>query len=230
MDMTKCNCNPTTSTAHLGLNMCVGQVEIGGGSITQETTVIPTTKEQILVPGSGFDAFSKVIVAAVDNSIDANIIASNIREGVTILGITGTFKGMDYMIELFPPYIANGDSEFAQPVEYQLISETAKDGGEGYQVIMIEEEETDDGTVQKQKVAVAAQFPVVGIKQWNEVSQTWDWIYGSPEKSLTAFVANGTIIQEVEGKLYTYNIYENTSSYAIGEREVRFYTKLPTEV
>ena len=43
MDITKCNCNPTTSTAHLGLNMCVGQVEIGGGSITQETTVIPTT-------------------------------------------------------------------------------------------------------------------------------------------------------------------------------------------
>lgn len=232
MNTTNCNCNctPNATQTHLGLNMCVGQVEIGGGSITQETTVIPTTNKQVIVPSEGFDAFSKVTVAAVTNSIDANIIASNIREGVTILGITGTFKGVDYMIELFPPYHAIGDGDFTQPAEYQLISTSAKDGGEGYQVILPEEEEDDEGTVHKQKIAIASQFPVVGIKQWNEVSQTWDWIYGTHEKSLTAFVANGTITREVEGKTFTYTVYENTTSYAIGEREVRFYTKLPTGV
>ena len=134
------------------------------------------------------------------------------------------------MIESFPPLTTIGEENFNAPSEFQLISETAKDGGEGYQVILMEENEADDGDVAKQKIAIAAQFPVVGIKQWNEVSQSWDWVYGSPEKSLTSFVVNGSITQFVDGKEYKYTIYENTTSYAIGERELRFYTQLPTEV
>lgn len=228
MNTTNCNCNCTPNET-LGLNMCVGQVEIGE-SITQETTVIPTTNEQEIVPSEGFDALSKVTVAAVTNSIDANIIASNIREGVTILGVTGTFKGVDYMIEFFPPRFAIGDSDFTQPIEYQLISASVKDGSDGYQVTLPKVEEDNEGNIYKQKIAIASQFPVVGIKQWNEVGQEWDWIYGTPEKSLTAFITNGTITQEFEGKTFTYTVYENAISYAVGEREIRFYTKLPTEV
>ena len=226
MSTTKCNCTPNANTNSIGLNLCVGCVEIGGASITQEVTVIPTTEEQKITPSVGFDAFSEITVQPVTSDIDMNIIASNIRKGVTILGITGTYEGEEKTIENFPPLTAVGDNEFATPEFYEFMSKE----GKGYKVLLPEEEETDEGDIYKQKVAFAAQFTVVGIKQWNEISQTWDWIYGTPEKSLTAFVINGTLEQTIDGKTYIYNIYENATSYAIGERELKFYTELPTEV
>ena len=39
------------------------------------------------------DGYSPIEVAAVDSTIDANITAGNIKSGVTILGVTGTYGG-----------------------------------------------------------------------------------------------------------------------------------------
>lgn len=225
MSTTKCNCTPPTNDS-IGLNLCVGRVEIGGASITQDVIVVPTTEEQEILPGASFDAFSKITVKPVDNTIDMNIIASNIRKGVTILGITGTYVGEEQSLENFPPYTTVGDNAFVAPESFEIF----QNEGQGYKVLLPAEDETDEGDILKQKVAFASQFTVVGIKQWNEISQTWDWIYGSPEKSLTAFVINGTCEKEIDGKTYVYNIYENATRYAIGERELKFYTELPTEV
>ena len=54
--------------------------------------VTPTTNAQSITPTAGA-VFNQVNVSAVTSAIDQNIQEGNIREGVTILGKTGTFKG-----------------------------------------------------------------------------------------------------------------------------------------
>ena len=58
----------------------------------QSFTVDPSTTPQAIIPENA-DAISSVTVNAVDNTIDQNIQAGNIKEGVTILGVEGTFQG-----------------------------------------------------------------------------------------------------------------------------------------
>ena len=64
-------------------------VELNG----ETKTVSPTTSQQVITPTSGKNAITQVTVEAVDNTIDANIIAGNIKNNVTILGVTGTYVG-----------------------------------------------------------------------------------------------------------------------------------------
>ena len=59
----------------------------------QTKTINPSVTEQTYTPDTGKDGFSSVTVKAVDNTIDTNIQAGYIKEGVTILGVTGTFEG-----------------------------------------------------------------------------------------------------------------------------------------
>lgn len=56
-------------------------------------SVTPKTSQTVVTPEAGFNGMSKVTVEAVDRTIDANIIASNIKSGVTILNVTGNFEG-----------------------------------------------------------------------------------------------------------------------------------------
>lgn len=67
---------------------------LGGGSAPTYVTanVTPTTSAQELTPDEG-EAYNKVVVDAVTSDIDANIIAGNIKDGVTILGVTGNYTG-----------------------------------------------------------------------------------------------------------------------------------------
>ena len=59
----------------------------------QTKTVNPATTSQEYTPDSGYDGFTKVTVNAVDSSIDSNIQAGYIKQGISILGVTGTFEG-----------------------------------------------------------------------------------------------------------------------------------------
>lgn len=57
----------------------------------QEKTVTPTKEGLSVVPDSGFDGMSKVTVNG-----DSNLVPENIKEGVSIFGITGTNVGVEW--------------------------------------------------------------------------------------------------------------------------------------
>lgn len=61
--------------------------------IGQEKTITPTTQEQIITPDTNYNAITKLTINPVTSSIDSNIVAENIKAGVTILGVTGTYTG-----------------------------------------------------------------------------------------------------------------------------------------
>lgn len=59
---------------------------------TTTLNVTPTTYAQHHVPASPYNGYRSVHVAGVTSAIDSNITAANIRNGVTILGVTGTVE------------------------------------------------------------------------------------------------------------------------------------------
>ena len=87
-----------TDTIELAGVMSIGKLP----PKTQEKETTPTTEIQEIVPDSGYTGLSKVTINAVTSDIDSNIIAENIKEGIEILGVTGTYE-QGY----FPSYEAN---------------------------------------------------------------------------------------------------------------------------
>lgn len=59
--------------------------------VLDSSTVDPSTSQ--ITVNSAEDGLSLVIVNAVTSSIDANIAAGNIKDGVTILGVQGIYTG-----------------------------------------------------------------------------------------------------------------------------------------
>ncbi len=73
----------------------IANIAAVAGSIdkpTQDKTVTPTTSKQTIKADSG-KVLGTVTVNAVTAAIDDNIVAGNIKSGVTILGVTGTYSG-----------------------------------------------------------------------------------------------------------------------------------------
>lgn len=66
-------------------------IDIQTGLPTQELNITPIVEDQTFE--STEVAFTPVNVSAVSNTVDGEIIPSNIRLGVNILGVTGTYNG-----------------------------------------------------------------------------------------------------------------------------------------
>lgn len=65
----------------------------GGSGVLDTLSVTPSTQAQSITPPAGTDGYNRVNVSAVDASIDSNIVAGNIKNGVSILGVTGEYSG-----------------------------------------------------------------------------------------------------------------------------------------
>lgn len=59
----------------------------------QSKTATPSTSQQTITADNGYYGLSQVTVSAVTSSMDANIVAGNIKSGVSILGVTGNYTG-----------------------------------------------------------------------------------------------------------------------------------------
>lgn len=64
-------------------------IELNG----HELEVTPSTEQKVIEPEENYNAITRVTVKAVTSSIDPNITPENIKSGVSILGVTGTYNG-----------------------------------------------------------------------------------------------------------------------------------------
>lgn len=71
----------------------VGAIQQGSAPSLQSKSVTPSTSQQSIQADVGFDGLDTVTVNAVDASIDSNISAGNIKSGVAILGVVGSYAG-----------------------------------------------------------------------------------------------------------------------------------------
>ena len=61
--------------------------------VLQNKSVDPTTSDQEVTCDSDYDGLGTVTVTAVTSAIDNKIQAENIKKGISILGVTGTYEG-----------------------------------------------------------------------------------------------------------------------------------------
>lgn len=76
---------------------------------TEEKAVTPTTEAHEITPTNG-KYISKVVVSAVTSAIDSNIVAENIKKGITILDVTGTLETGGDQPKLYAPSITISDN------------------------------------------------------------------------------------------------------------------------
>ena len=89
----------TANKIKLGENV----LDISGNVVElkgQEKTITPSTSQQTITPDEGYNALNSVTVNAVDNTIDNNIQSSNIKKGISILGIDGTVEDLNNYISI----------------------------------------------------------------------------------------------------------------------------------
>lgn len=70
-----------------------GTLESGGNY--QEKSITPTANGQTVMPDEGYDALSKVNIYG-----DEDLVPNNIKEGVSIFGVAGTYSGGGYDLDL----------------------------------------------------------------------------------------------------------------------------------
>lgn len=76
-------------------------VKVNGGSVSlQDKTVSPTVSQQIIEADDDYDGLNTVTISAVTASIDSNIIASNIKKGVSVLGVDGTYEDISVQLSI----------------------------------------------------------------------------------------------------------------------------------
>lgn len=80
------------------ISYLLGKNAGGGGGNAEAKEVEITSQDQVITPSEGYSSMSSVTVTGVSSSVDSNILSNNIKRGVTILGITGTYGS-----EIIPP-------------------------------------------------------------------------------------------------------------------------------
>lgn len=92
----------------------------------QNKTVEPSTGKQIITADSGYDGLGQVTINEVTSSIDNNIRAGNIKQGVSILGVQGTLEqGAEVVKKYKPKHITFRDGEVTDLFEETKMLDTS---------------------------------------------------------------------------------------------------------
>ena len=83
----------------------------------QEKEIMPTKEVQEVVADSNFDGLSKVKVNGVTNEIDSNIKPENIKEGVSILGVSGNVEDLTEGLEVYNTELTEQETTINDIVE-----------------------------------------------------------------------------------------------------------------
>lgn len=95
----------------------------------QDKVANPTTSTQVITFDDGFEGLSNVTITPVTSTIDSNIVAENIREGVTILGVTGTLEDDVVQIEPTRTVVPQTNAQIITPSEgYDALSQVNIEG------------------------------------------------------------------------------------------------------
>lgn len=176
----------------------VNDLDIASSSLNVDfsLTLIPTIGENVFLASVTFEEGPQP-VDSLGNPFDKPYPAGSLSSTFVINGISSLTTSKDELVEF--TYFQNEE-------------------GAGYQAIALAELDDDN----KQSFKILAETPILGIKQFNPLSQKWEWIGGSAEISLKTFDA--TFIQG-DAPENTYIVYIHNGSIK-GQRELRLYTTL----
>ena len=93
----------------VGNKVCQSDITVFPYPIQSSVNVYPRTTAQTINPPSNASGYKTIYVNAVTSSIDANLLPGNIKKGVVILGVTGTYEGATgtvYQVTINPTYNA----------------------------------------------------------------------------------------------------------------------------
>lgn len=93
------------------------------GKLETTFSVTPSTQDQTILPEPGY-VFSSGVVSAVSADIDSNITSGNIRNGVEILGVTGTMNPQKTEVSLSERITSNGSYTYS-PEEGEVFDSVA---------------------------------------------------------------------------------------------------------
>lgn len=93
---------------------------VGGSGNYQSKTVTPSASDQNITADAGYDALKKVVVEG-----DADLIASNIKSGVSIFGVTGSYDGGGGSVSVETKTLTNNDNT-ATSISFTSLKGTPK--------------------------------------------------------------------------------------------------------
>ena len=136
----------------------------GEGVNLQAKTVTPSTAQNVVTADSGYNGLSSVTVSG-----DADLIASNIKSGVSIFGVTGSFDGggggLDHNSAILKVITATGNSVAVTGSGYSAAHQQA------------------DGFIRGGNAAVTDHFFTIPVSSFGNFSITVTSTYGNENYS-----------------------------------------------
>lgn len=163
-----------------------------------ELTIVPKVGENTIRAQVSFDAGEQPL-NSIGQPFDSPLAEGTVEAALVLEAVA-------------PVYDQGGDE-----VEFEYFAE--EDGSSGYEAMLAAE---TTGEQQRQSFAIAESVKVIGVKQFNPMSNQWEWLGGDAENSLEYF--DTTVISAEElGSKEDYVLYVN-NDLPTGERELRIYT------
>ena len=192
-----------------------GQLFFNKGEISAvDGSVVPRTGDVLQYTVDG-RAVSEEFSINFTPEIGENIVVAKVdfAEGPQPLDSLGNpydkpYQAGSFIVSFTIHGIQNITTADGAEISFEYFNET---DGEGYEAIFVAENQFT-----KQSFKINKETPILGIKQFNDLAQKWDWIGGSPEASLTTF----DLIEDGEYLTYIHN------GSLKGERKLKLFVNL----